>query len=488
MRREARVGKRQSKTEYLPRPTRLYKRCLDIEDMSVKKIEAMDLFRINDKRDVATLARLSDQWIDNNRGIFSHYDVSVNKTFDGNSVDIILRTGNKIGALPLLSPITGKPDFGLVIKPRFDWIGLGSMLTIMGWRVIPTLVKLPIVPGTERQIPSWVLSTMVLHRLKQLMQNLDRRFEFTNTHLTAPKGTVKWNEYATQKIPKASLLSVPCRFPDIMENNDLLAGIHFTLNSHQSSLQNQRSAGAAVIYLLDLCGRLIQRVKHIAPRQPSKIMLNAWYGAQFKADVFRDGIQAIQWTVDDQGLAGIGDIQGLPWMLSMEEFFEAWLETVVEKIAKSSGGELKVGRRGQTITPIAWDKPYFGTQKYLLPDILLKRGNELVIFDAKYKEHWEELKSVRWSTLNDEIREQHRSDILQVLAYASVYNCETITCCLIYPCRKQTWLSLKERGEVYRKANLYAGKRNLRLVLSALPMDNMDDQYLVPLIRAIYPN
>ena len=39
----------------------------------------------------------------------------------------------------------------------------------------------------------------------------------------------------------------------------------------------------------------------------------------------------------------------------------------------------------------------------------MERGDTTVIVDAKYKEHWEELSTHRWSDLEEELRERHRS-------------------------------------------------------------------------------
>lgn len=464
------------------------KRCLEISDTSFKKVNANELFRIADSRDVSTLARLSDQFIASNRGILSSYDVTVDNTYDGSSIAIALRTGNKIGALPLLSPITGRPDYGLVIRPRFEWTGLGSMLSMMGWRIIPSLLRLPVVPGAENKIPQWVMSSIVLHRLQVLLDTLDKRFEFTNKDLRAPKGNVMWGIYATARIPQARFLNVPCKYPDLNANVELLSAIHYAVNKHQLSLQSQRSAGTMVIGLLELCRILLGRVAQVAPKQPTYQYMRSWYNSSFRSEVFREGIQAIEWTADDRGLAGISDLQGLPWMMSMEQFFEAWVETIAERISRVIGAEIKTGRRRETITPISWDAPYFGTQRYLLPDVLMARGDQLVIFDAKYKAHWEELKTSGWREIEDSIKETHRNDLLQILAYSSVYDLPSITCCLIYPCMPNTWASLKERGQLYRKADVHRGSKKLTLILTALPMDTLADDDLQPLIRAMNLN
>ncbi|MHB8986239.1 MAG: 5-methylcytosine restriction system specificity protein McrC, partial [Eubacteriales bacterium] len=170
-------------------------------------------------------------------------------------------------------------------------------------------------------------------------------------------------------------------------------------------------------------------------------------------------------------------LQGLPWVMPMEEFFEAWMETIAKVLTRRIGGVLHVGRKRETIAPLVWDPPYVGSQRYLMPDLILERlsspesEKETVIFDAKYKGHWEDLNYDRWGKLDEELRERHRADLLQVLAYSTLSEAKKITGCLVYPCKKRTWESLKKRGMLYHKASLNAGRRSVNLVLTAIPMD-----------------
>ena len=53
-------------------------------------------------------------------------------------------------------------------------------------------------------------------------------------------------------------------------------------------------------------------------REPGPRELESWLRGSLKTDTFRDGIQAVEWTVDDRGLAGLSDLAGLPWAMSME--------------------------------------------------------------------------------------------------------------------------------------------------------------------------
>ncbi len=154
----------------------------------------------------------------------------------------------------------------------------------------------------------------------------------------------------------------------------------------------------------------------------------------------------------------------------MDRFFEAWVETVVGRLASRTGGVIKSGRQRETVTPLGWTPPYVGSQRYLLPDIILEREQETIIFDAKYKNHWEELNRDGWSGLNKELQERHRGDLLQVLAYSTVSASKRVVCCLAYPCRPHTWHSLIQRQRPFHKASVRAGTRRVDLILTAIPM------------------
>ncbi len=112
--------------------------CYEINDTSIFKIRGTDFIRGSAQRDPQPqAARLSRQFITQNNSIFHNFNIDPELYYDGSEVNVIIRTGPKIGALPLISPTSGQPDYGMVIKPRFGWVGLGPMLCEMGWKIIP---------------------------------------------------------------------------------------------------------------------------------------------------------------------------------------------------------------------------------------------------------------------------------------------------------------------------------------------------------------
>jgi hypothetical protein len=183
----------------------------------------------------------------------------------------------------------------------------------------------------------------------------------------------------------------------------------------------------------------------------------------------KDGIEAVSWVVDERGLAGMSDLRGLPWALRMDEFFEAWVECIGSYLAPLLGGVLRSGRKQSTLIPLRWEPPFIGSQRFLLPDVVIGYSDKTLVLDAKYKQHWDEVAHNPWRNVDAEVQEAHRSDLLQVLAYSTAFELGPITACLVYPCSPRTWQSLKERGFLFHRARVTAGHRSVNLVLTAVP-------------------
>jgi hypothetical protein len=465
-------SQRRSRT-YSPRlpAAKLESRCFEAVDSAITPIPAFFLLRGQSSRGPASqIARLADQFVELNRNAFRELDLSVEPHYRNSNIDLDVRAGTRIGAIPLISPTSGRYDYGLVIRPRFDWPGIGPILGASGWRVIPAPLAMPSLPRSERRVPPWVLSTIVLFRLKLLIDQLQRRFEITHEVRSSPRGRIDWTQYLHRQISRAKFLDVPCSFPELQTDKDLSAAIRFALEKQLHSLESQRSAGSFVVELIDICRSLIDIVRDVAPRAPLSTTVQLWRRTTLKSEVLRHGVEAIEWTVEERGLAGLSDLEGIPWAMSMEQFFEAWMETLMLRVVRQIGGILRTGRQRQTVVPLSWDPPYLGSQKSLIPDLVVELADTTIIVDAKYKEHWEEMQQRRWSDLEEELRERHRADLLQVLAYSTVARTPRVLVCLAYPCDEERWVSLRTRKRLLHRASLPMTERRVELILSAFPL------------------
>jgi hypothetical protein len=238
--------------------------------------------------------------------------------------------------------------------------------------------------------------------------------------------------------------------------------------------------------LIGFAESLLARVRSVAARRPEAGAMQAWMRRPLRTDVFTEGLHAIEWTVEDRGLAGLSDLEGIPWTMPMEAFFEAWVETVVRRVALSTGGLLTTGRRRETVAPLSWEPPYLGSQRSLVPDLVLEMEGTAVIFDAKYKRHWEEMQDGGWHGQSERLREEHRADLLQVLAYANLVRARQVVCCLVYPCSMGTWESLGRRGRCLHKAELPHRGRQVKVWLTAVPMAAGAEEVAGPIRGAVW--
>ncbi len=470
-------------------PPRANEVCLEVEDHSITRRSAIDFFQLRGAGDrqqlPARAARLAEQFVIQNRSLMALLDIRIGRDYDGSDLHLVIRAGSAVGAIALISPTTARPDYGLVVQPRFPWAGIGPMLAEMGWRVSPTPLRLPLLRRSERRVPAWVLSVMILARLKVLLDSLDRRFELITEDCRGPRGTVSWVRYATRSLPHAGFLSIPCTFPDLRDDRLLKGAVRYTVERQIRGLETQKEHGAFVHRLIEFGQQLLRRVQTAPPYVPSSTALGGWLQRPMRSEPFLNGLQAIEWTIDERGLAGLSDLEGIPWTMPMEEFFEAWIETIFRVVAQRTGGQMRVGRKRETVHAMNWDPPYLGSQKSLVPDIWVEWDSSTLIVDAKYKRHWEELQQHSWVNIEEELREQHRNDLLQVLAYATLARTPHVIACLAYPCSPSSWNSLRDRGRLIHKAELTMGARTLHLWLTAVPMAAEVERIACPLIEEL---
>lgn len=460
--------------------------CLELEDHSTLRIPCEKWFPVADRRTAAhTHGRLSDQLVEQNRAIFDVLRLRARPDFDGSRVYLTVESSSAVGAVPLVSPLSGKMDFGLVVQPRFPWPGLGPMLGQMGWRVVPRPLRLPLLRRSERRVPPWVISLMVIERLELLLRQLVRRFELTHDTLSAPKGTILWQPYICQQLARGNLHHVPCRFPDLRDDRVLKGMIRWTLEMQARSLHSQLEQGGFIHQLLERVHGLLLHVRDAAPVRPTEGLTQAMARLPLRSEVFHQGLEAIEWTAEERGLAGLCELEGIPWVMDMDQFFEAWVECILEDVSRHTGGVLRRGRTRQTLVPLHWEPPSAATQLSLLPDFVLEAADFTLIADAKYKRHLEEFTTHdRWD-IAEQTKERHRADILQVLAYSGLFTAPTVLALLVYPCTVTTWQSLQRRGQLIQKAVLPVAGRSCELWLTAMPMAAKADEAAKPLVDAL---
>ena len=132
----------------------------------------------------------ADAFIKFNRDALAALDVTPETATEASGFTVRLRPGGRTGAVPLRSGQTGNVVGGLVVQPRFGWSGVVRVLQETGWPAFPEFHQLPMVPGSGREVPPWVLAGPVLLRLETLLKQMRRGYQEREEVLSKPRGRI----------------------------------------------------------------------------------------------------------------------------------------------------------------------------------------------------------------------------------------------------------------------------------------------------------
>jgi hypothetical protein len=259
-------------------------------------------------------------------------------------------------------------------------------------------------------------------------------------------------------------------FPDLVQDPYLRRAIRWAIERVRGDLVIVGGRDPIAQQLSEVARLLLMRLLDVVPTEPRGGYLDRRLKLGAVTDIaFRRGVEALGWVVDERGLGGGRELDGLAWQLPLDELWERYVEGIVRHEVAKEGGEVLVGRLGQTTIPIRWSEPGLRSLGHLVPDIVVRRGRSLRIIDAKYKAHLADLDEAGWRAASETLKEAHRADLHQVLAYASVFDAEHVTAALVYPLRRGTWEALHAKNQERWRAELPAGGRMITLELRGLP-------------------
>jgi hypothetical protein len=426
----------------------------------------------------------AESFLEVNRPLLTAIDVESQLLASPNEITLGLKAGGIIGAAPLFAPDTRKVIGGVIVHPRFGWEGVGSILNRIGWKASPQILNCPLVPGSANEIPPWVLAGPILSRLCEMLKEIKRGFIETEEVRQTPRGQIMWQRYVSHELAQGSWHHIPCKFPELGYDPYLRSYIKWGLEVLYHSLTPFITIDILCGLLANQTREILTNMNDIQARYPGKRDLTGILkGIGLPSKKLLMGIQALEWLVDERGLAGNTEQDGLAWAMPMSDIFEKWLCYLVSKWARLVGGSVSLGYQGQTLIPLDWEQHSFDTLNSLVPDLVVRVGDHTYIFDAKYKGHLDDIDERRWLETKGDFYEQHRHDIHQVLAYASMYGTSQVTAILAYPMRLASWQHLVNIGKSEMKASIYHDNRHLRLILLGVPLQFAPGDFEEHLLR-----
>jgi hypothetical protein len=179
------------------------------------------------------------------------------------TIRLSVRPGGVVGAVPFRAPDSRKVVGGIVVRPRYGWEGIGPVLTHIGWAAHPKILDMPLVPGSAREIPAWVLAGPALQRLGALAKSLTNGFRAVEGVPASPRGQILWHRYVTAHAARGAFHQVPCRYPEIGPDLVLKSYLRWGIESVQRALTPHSAGDVIARQLRDLAEELLLELQDV---------------------------------------------------------------------------------------------------------------------------------------------------------------------------------------------------------------------------------
>ncbi len=400
--------------------------------------------RLFDKRvDKRYLESAVQKFLLLNKKMFSFIGIALEMNGTGSDLSIKFESSGYIGAIPVKMPYDGIAHKDFQVIPRFDNSGhvfsdLTQLLSRLEYAISPEYSD-----GEELSLPLQLRPPMYYEAAKfiELFEKAQKhnwvKFEVVGKKHRFPKSNTDWSKHAKYSSDPIKALVFP---------------------SSDSILSVNHSEWQELIYVFDVAKSIIlqQNVpESIRYKYRNKILSLEKNNSSVKA-LMTDAVSihasdppAIKDAKRQANtLLQKGNTSCVAWRIDMAKLFERYVQHIIAESLKGLDGTVisnsKIYGRGQIAQ---WGL------KYLEPDMIIRCKTNTYMADAKYKSHY-----YAYGQNSEILKETHRSDLHQLLAYCSFSPEKNKTGILFYParipsCRKINYL--EQLGGINNTVYLY---------------------------------
>lgn len=392
-------------------------------------------FKSADKR---VIGQYLQKFISYNSASFDFIGATPRIVGTDQNVSIVFRTSNYVGTVPLRSPDTGKQIGDFVVVPRYsakdrygDYI---EILNLLGNEISPEITdSLPLASGRNFRPPLYLEASKFISTMEVLIKQPWRKFDRLEKTSREPVGQINWTKYIANEYKVENRLSFP-------------VGKNVMSELHKEYSQ--------IRYVFDICKNEL-----MSANTPLKVKLKF----KPKLDALEDRLYLHQAVMTNSISERLSDspavrqakkqanrilsfdlIDGTAWRVDFSDVFEKFIQHIFKEVAKELGGRFLANYKlkGYSSHRNSWEL------SHLEPDGILQKDALLVFIDAKYKSHlYNKFSSV------DSLKDEHRHDLHQILAYTSFSTAELKFGMLCYPSNQLEMKEMKYINQINQAAS-----------------------------------
>jgi len=358
-------------------------------------------FKSADKR---IIGQYLQKFIDYNSAQFKFLGVNPFIIGTDQNTSIAFRSSSFIGSIPLRASDTGKQIGDFVVMPRFigydrfeDYI---EILNLLGTEISPDAIEsLPLASGKNFRPPLYLEAVKFIASLEKLAMRSWRKFDNIEKVSNQPTGQINWANYFNQEYKVEKRLKFPARSNVLNEFHSEYAEIRYIFDICKSELLSANTPQKIKKTLRNRLSFLEERFYHHKPKKTNNILIR-----------FSDSPYVKACKVQANKILNYKLVDSTAWRVDFSDVFEKFIQHIFKEVAKETGGRLYSNFKFHSKT----SKHFSWELKHVEPDAIYQKENYLVFIDAKYKSNL-----YNKFDQSETLKENHRHDLHQIMAYFS---------------------------------------------------------------------
>lgn len=392
-------------------------------------------FKSADKR---VIGQYLQKFIEYNSSHFYFLGVQPHILGSDQNTSLAFRTSGFIGSIPLRASDTGKQIGDFVVMPRFtgrdrfeDYI---EILNLLGTEISPEVIdSLPLASGKNFRPPLYLEAVKFIASLEKLSMKPWRKFDNLEKASNQPTGQINWTKYINNEYRVENRLKFPVRTNVLSEFHSEYSEIRYVFDISKNELLSSNTPQRIKNSLRNKLNFLEERLYHHKPKATSKIKLR-----------YADSPIVKACKVQANRILNFNLVDSTAWRVDFSDVFEKFIQHIFKEAAKETGGKLYQNFKFQSRT----SKHYSWELKHIEPDAIYQKEEVLVFIDAKYKSNL-----YNKFDQSETIKEEHRHDLHQIMAYSSFSKTDFKFGFLCYPSNQIEIKSIQYKNGINETTN-----------------------------------
>lgn len=393
-------------------------------------------FKSADKR---VIGQYLQKFINYNSKQFDFLDVQPFIVGTDQNVSIAFRTSGFIGSIPLRAPDTGKQIGDFVITPRFsgysryeDYI---EILNLLDTEITPDILdSLPLASGKNFRPPLYLEAVKYINILESLINLNWRKFDNIEKISDEPTGKINWQKYSNLEYKVENRLKFPVKKNILSEFHSEYSEIRFVFDLCKKEILSANTPLRIKTTFRSRLNFIEEKLYYHKPKYTTNLSIK-----------FSDNPTVTKCKQQANKILNFNLHDSTAWKVDFSDVFEKFVQYIFRLVAKEIGGRIYTNYKFYANSK----KFYSWELKHIEPDAIYQKKDLQVFIDAKYKSNLYNKYGI-----SENLKEDHRHDLHQIMAYSSFSKTGLKNGLLCYPSETLESKIIKYHNKINEVSNL----------------------------------